>query len=59
MGYVMHASLQQRQCQGILEQRDKVSRVRWGNWLISLCSCVEEDQQPDREKGRKVKAEDH
>lgn len=51
MGYVMHASLQQRQCQGILEQRDKVSRVRWGNWLI-LSARVEEDQQPDREKKR-------
>lgn len=50
MGYVMDASLQQGQCQGILEQRDKVSRVRWGNWLISLCLCVEEDQQPDREE---------
>lgn len=31
-------------------EANKVSRVRWGNWTNSLCSAVEEDQQPETGK---------
>lgn len=50
MGYVMDANLQQRQCQGILEQRGKQSEQIEMGQSISLCSALEDNQHPETGK---------
>lgn len=53
MGYMMDASLQQRQCQGILEQRGKQSEQSEMELLdkFSLLSCTRGSAARQEEEG--------